>query len=153
MQLWCFGHHLKSPNPRFFPIFLILRKLQPFYHLGTCIFGGQFGPPPSPRGPLPHHTQVHMAVTFVCVEKKRRELDEKKSLDLLFNMGTTCFFSLPKLKVDFGCSRLVVKFVTRNNPNSRPPSTYVTPASAGVTTNCYTSADPPHTHTIVTQRA
>ena len=95
------GHHLKSPNPRFFPIFSILRKVTAllpfghfyiwtFYHLGTF-------------------TQVHMPVTFVCVEKNRRELDEKKSIDLLFNMGTTCYFSLPKLKIDFGLTRLVVK--------------------------------------------
>ena len=58
---------------------------------------------------LGRFTQHHMPVTFVCVEKTRRELDEKNRLDLLFNMGTSCFFSLPKLKVDFGGQRSVVK--------------------------------------------
>ena len=43
--------------------------------------------------PLVRDTYGKKAVTFDCLEKKRRELDRWKGLDQLFNLSHTPFFA------------------------------------------------------------
>ena len=66
-------------------------------------FHALHAPPQSHKNvtPTKRHAQLQMAGTFVCVEIKRRKLDQKKCLHLLFKMGPCCFFSLPKRKGRF----------------------------------------------------
>ena len=83
----------EKPKSECFSDFLNLTKgYSPFTIWVDLLLVVNLAPLPPPRGPPTHHTQVHMPVTFVCVETNRRELDEKNRLDLRFNMGTSCFF-------------------------------------------------------------